>query len=204
MDIQEFERRARDPRRTRAELENMRANAAAKGAVEYAHIADEVLRERFPIKAKSGGGPTPTTATFQGRGEHFDSGKEAYLWLVEQLCHYKPDALEAYVALNRRGRAHVKGVRFSREADELFPRGSSRRGNPAYYAKLSNGWYADTNPSHKDKFAALMQLSHVCGLEYERAWDFRVSGATAELLEHQGAVIHARKLLDELLAGRGP
>ena len=51
MDIQEFERRARDPRRTRAELENMKVNAVAKGAVEYARIADEVLRDRFPIKA---------------------------------------------------------------------------------------------------------------------------------------------------------
>jgi hypothetical protein len=34
-----------------------------------------------------------------------------------------------------------------------------------------------------------MQLSYVCGLEYETAWDFRVSGANAELLEHQKAVI---------------
>jgi len=200
MDIQEFERRARDPRRTRTELENMKANAAAKGAVEYARVAEEVLRERFPIKGKSGGGPTPTTATFQGRSEDFDSGKEAYLWLVERFCHYKPDALEAYVALNRRGHARVKGCRFAREADELFPKGSSRRGNPAYYAKLSNGWFADTNLSHKDKFAALIQLSYVCGLEYETAWDFRVSGPTAELLEHQEAVIHARQLLDEILA----
>ena len=45
-----------------------------------------------------------------------------------------------------------------------------------------------------------MHLSYVCGLEYQRAWDFRVSGVTAELLEHQEAVIPARKLLDELLA----
>ena len=200
MDIQEFERRARDPRRTRIELENMKANAAAKGAVEYARIADEVLRERFPIKAKAGGGATPTVAKFQGRKEDFDSGKEAYLWLVEQFRRCKSDALDGYVALNRRGPVRAKGVRFAREPDELFPAGSSRRGNPAYYAKLGNGWYADTNLSHKDKFAALMQLSYVCGLEYETAWDFRVSGATAELLEHQEAVIHARKLLDELLA----
>ena len=107
MDIQEFERRARDPRRTRAELENMKANAAAKGAVEYARIADEILRERFPIKAKAGGGPTPTAAKFQGRSEHFDSGKEAYLWLVEQFIRHKADALEAYVALNRRGQMRL-------------------------------------------------------------------------------------------------
>jgi hypothetical protein len=140
MDIHEFERRARDTRRTRAELENMKANAAAKGAVEYARIADEVLQERFPIKAKSGGGPTPTTAAFQGRGEDFGSGKEAYLWLVEQFCHFKPDALEAYVALNRRGRGRLKGFRFARGADELFPAGSSRRGDPAYYAKLRSRW----------------------------------------------------------------
>jgi len=45
----------------------MKANAAAKGAVEYARIADEVLRERFPIKAKAGGGATPTVANFRAR-----------------------------------------------------------------------------------------------------------------------------------------
>lgn len=200
MDIREFERRARDVSRTRAELEQMKANAVAKGAVEHARIADEVLRERFPIKARSGGGSTPTTATFQRNVENFDSGKEAYLWLVERFCHYKPDALEAYLALHRRGRMRTKGLRFARDADELFPIGSSRRGNPAYYAKLGNGWFADTNLSHKEKFAVLMQLSHVCGLEYETAWDFRVSWATAELREHQEAVIHARKLLDEFLS----
>lgn len=178
----------------------MRTNAAAKGAVEHARIADEVLRERFSIKAKSGGGPTPTIATFKAQSETFDSGKEAYLWLVERFCHYKPDALPAYTTLHRRGRTRGKGCRFAREVDELFPEGSSRRGNPAYYAKLGDGWFADTNLSHKDKFAALMQLSYVCGLEYETDWDFRVSGATAELLKHQEAVIHARRLLEELLA----
>jgi hypothetical protein len=44
-----------------------------------------------------------------------------------------------------------------------------------------------------------MQLSYACELEYGPDWDFRVTGATDELLEHQKAVIRARDLLAELL-----
>ena len=45
-----------------------------------------------------------------------------------------------------------------------------------------------------------MQLSYVCKLEYGTDWDFRVTGATEELLEHQEAVVRAREILKELLA----
>jgi hypothetical protein len=37
-------------------------------------------------------------------------------------------------------------------------------------------------------------------LEYEVDWDFRVTGATEQLLEHQQTIISARKALDDLLA----
>ncbi|MDP3670900.1 MAG: hypothetical protein Q8R69_14565 [Telluria sp.] len=200
MDITRFEQLARDPRRTRADLESMKANALAKGLVEFAKIANEVLLERFSVVTKRGGGRTPTTATFRSRSEYFESGKDAYVWLVEQFCQFRKDTLENYISLHRRAGTRSKGCRFAKNPDDLFPENSSRRGNPSHYIELISGWYADTNLNHKDKFAALMQLSYVCKLEYSTDWDFRVTGATEELLEHQEAVIRAREILEELLA----
>jgi len=42
-------------------------------------------------------------------------------------------------------------------------------------------------------------LSYFTKLEYELDWDFKVTGATRQLSEHQDIVIRGRKLLDELL-----
>jgi hypothetical protein len=200
MDIQRFERLVRDPRKTREELENMKKNALANGKPEFAAIANEVLLQRFPAKGRRSGGATPTTATFRGRSEDLDSGKDAYLWLVEQFCAYRSDTLDKYVALHAKAGDRSKGRRFATNENALFPEGSRRRGDPAFYSKVSNGWYADTNLNHDDKFATLMQLSYVCGLEYEVDWDFRVKGATEQLLVHQQSIINARKALDELLS----
>jgi hypothetical protein len=137
MDLTRFEQLARGKSRTRDELETMRANALARGRIECARIADEVLRERFPVRTKKGGGATPTTAT-------------------------------------------------------------KRRGNPSYSAALTGGWFADINRSHQDKFSALLQLSHLSGLEYPTDWNFRVIGGTAELAQQQEMAIRAQELLAEL------
>jgi len=178
MNIERFEQIARDPRKTREELENMKKNALTNGKPEFAAIANEVLLQRFPVKGRRSGGATPTTGTFRGRSEEFDSGKDAYLWLVEQCCRYRPDTLDKYVVLHAKAGARSKGRRFATNGNDLFPEGSRRRGDRAFYSKVSNGWFADTNLNHTDKFATLMQLSYVCGLEYEVDWDFRVTGAT--------------------------
>lgn len=200
MDISRFEQLARDPRRTRAELETMKGNALAKGQVEFAKIAAEILAERFSPITRRGGGRTPTTATFRSRSGDFESGKDAYVWLVQQFFKYRNDALEKYSDLHRRAGTRSKGCRFARNPNDLFPENSIRRGNSAHYVALPSGWYADTNLNHKDKFATLIQLSYVCDLEYGIDWDFRVTGATEELLEHQETIIRAREMLDELLA----
>jgi hypothetical protein len=200
MDIQRFERLVRDPRKTREDLENMKKNALAKGKPEFAAIANEILLQRFPVKGRRSGGATPTTGTFRGQFEEFDSGKDAYLWLVEQFYRYRSDTLDKYVALHAKAGARSKGCRFATDENDLFPEDSRRRGDRAFYSKVSNGWFADTNVNHTDKFVTLMQLSYVCGLEYEVDWDFRVAGATEQLLEHQQVIVSARRALDELLA----
>jgi hypothetical protein len=155
---------------------------------------------QFPEKGRRSGGATPTTGTFRGRNNEFASGKDAYLWLVEQFCRYRSGTLDKYVALHTKAGARSKGRRFAANESDLFPKGSRRQGDPTFYSKVSNGWFADTNLSHADKFATLMQLSYVCGLEYEVDWNFRVTGATEQLLEHQQSVVGARKALAELLA----
>ncbi|WP_197343440.1 hypothetical protein [Ralstonia pseudosolanacearum] len=205
MDIERFEKLVRDPKRTRDELESMKENALKKGQTEFAKLANDVLSERFPPrKTKRGGGATPTTATFRSRSENFDTGKAAYLWLVDRFCDHRPDALERYIALHKRAGSPDQGSHFARDPDLLFRKGSNRRGDSSNYVCLSSGWYAGTTLSHDSKFAVLMQLSYVSGLEYEVDWDFRVTGATEELKGHQQAVIKAREFLNELLAADGP
>jgi hypothetical protein len=201
MDIERFTAQVRNPERTREELETMRANAIDKNATEFVRVVDDVLLERFPNKlTKKGGGKTSTTAVFRSKTEHFESGKEAYLWLVEQFCRFHKIVLVEYDQLHTRAGNRSRGKRFSRNHQSLFPEGSRRRGDPSYYAAVGDGWYADVNLNHDDKFAALLQLSYLAKLEYEQDWEFKVHGATEQLKEHQKRVIRGRKLLDELFS----
>lgn len=199
MDLARFEALVRDPWRTRLEIEAMKKNAFAKGQMECAAIAAEVLDARFAVKTKRGSGGTPTTVRFLNMTENFDTGKAAYLWLIEKFTTHHSDALARYVALHKHAGKLSKGCRVARNALDLFPEGSKRRGNPAHYMQFTSGWFADTNLNHRDKFATLMQISYGCDLEYGVDWDFRVTGATDELRNHQEAVFQARELLEELL-----
>jgi len=178
----------------------MKENALAKGRSDLARIVDEVLRERNPTKGRKSGGRTPTTATFRQTTQHCETGKDAYLWLVDQFCRFRPRLFEEYALLHSRAGSQSRGRRFARDPKDLFPADSSRQGNPSFYSSVASGWYADVNLSHDEKFATLIQLSYVAGLEYEKDWDFKVLGATQELIEHQQSVARARKLLEELLA----
>ncbi len=200
-DLSRVEQRARALAK-RADLEQLKANALATGESEAAHLINEILVERFPaVLAKQGAGRTPTTATVKARREDFDSGKDAYLWLVEQFRGHRPTVLAEYQALPQRSGGLSRGSRFARTSSELFPEGSPRASDTSYYAELSGGWFADTNINHKDKFTALMKLAHICGLEYPVDWDFRPTGGTKELVDHQAVVVSVRALLTEMLSG---
>ena len=201
MDIERFKAHAQNPARTRAELEKMRTHALEKNLNDFAHEVDIVLCARFPNKpTKKGGGKTPTTAVFRSQTEHFESGKDAYLWLVGQFCRFHKTILDEYDDLHTRAGSRSRGKRFARNPLALFREASVRRGNPNFYAAVGDGWYADVNLNHDDKFAALLQLSHLSKLEYGQDFDFKVLGATEQLVKHQRLMIYARKLLDELLA----
>jgi len=204
MDPSRFEQLARNPARTRDDLESMKANALSKGETELAHIAEEVLRERFPIRTKAPSGRTPTTAIFREHKEQFDSGKDAYLWLVNEFKRYRPTIFHDYEKLHVRAKS--AGRRYARTPESLFPPGSPRAGNPAYYAELGGGWYADINVNHQNKFSALVQLGHLAGLEFPRNWNLHVEGGTQELADQQkqqakqqAMILKAEEMLVELL-----
>lgn len=199
MDLARFEAIVRDPRRTRTDIETMWRHALDKNEIECAEIASEVLCSRFPARSRRGGGPTPTAARFLEETREFGSGKEAYLWLVTRFTEYHSGVIDRYVALHQRAGGRSKGCRFARNSSDLFPKGSKRRGDSSYYAKLGLVWFADINLSHDDKFATLLQLSYCSDLEYGEHWEFRVEGETDRLREHQKAVLRARELLDELV-----
>ena len=199
MNLHRFETIVRDPCRTQADIENMRRNALDKGEIECAKIASEVLCARFPKRSKRGGGATPTTARFLDETREFGCGKDAYLWLVAKLLAHRADALDRYLAHFQRSDSRSQGCRFARSPLGLFPPGSKRRDNPAHCAELGSGLFADVNLSHDDKFKALIQLSFCVELEFAEHWDFRVTGATHKLRDHQEAVRIARELLEEFL-----
>lgn len=198
MDLDRFETIVRNPCRTQADIETMRQNALDKGEIECAKIASEVLCARFPKTSKRGGGATPTTARFLDETREFGCGKDAYIWLAARLLAHRSDALDRYLALHQRSDSRSQGCRFARSPLDLFPPGSERRGDSAHYAKLGLGLFADINLSHDHKFRTLIQLSFCAGLEFAEHWDFRVTGATDKLRDHQEAVLLARKLLDGL------
>jgi hypothetical protein len=186
--------------KTRAEAETLKANCLAKGNTEAAHVVNEILLNRFPTIAKATGGATPTVASVNGRKEYFDSGKEAYLWLINQFIAITPDALDLYLDFQSKIKSRAKGRRFARSPRDLFPPGSNRASMESHYASLVGGWFADVNLDHKDKFATLIKVAYKCDLEYKKDWDFQPTGSTKQLQEHQEAVIQGQRMLAELMA----
>jgi len=196
MDIAQFEAMARNPARTREQLETLEKNALAKGNREFAAVASEALHDRFPQAKRKSGGATPTTAVILGRTEQFDSGKDAYIWLIERLRNHHNGLLETYCSmrsLGSNGRDH-----FARSADALFPPGSALAEKSGTHLQLQEGWFANVNLNHGQKFELLLRLAAVARLRYPTDIDFRVTGATENLSDKQRSAALSEQLLREL------
>ncbi len=91
MDINLFLSLLQDPQKKQVDLVTMRENAIAKNAIEHVRLAESVLDQRFPnwrtIKSRKGGNK-PTNAMFLGVEKHFDSEKDAYIWLMERFTQH--------------------------------------------------------------------------------------------------------------------
>jgi hypothetical protein len=118
MELTRLEQRAKSLR-TRDELVQLVENVRAKGDAEALRLVKEVLAERFPEAVKAKTGATPTSVKFLGLKERFDTGKDAYLWLLEQFRRRDPNVFKRFVLAQRRSRA--QGSRFAKSIPELFP-----------------------------------------------------------------------------------
>ena len=184
--------------KNRDELEQLAKNALSRSRPDLAEFAHRLADELFPIRAPKRTGPTPSTVTFKGLTEHFGTGKDGYIWLVDQFGLNQSSIYEEYQDFHIRRKS--RGSRIARTPRELFPAGSLRAANSSHYAKIVGGWYVDTNLNHVGKFTLLFQLGCIARLEFETDWNFKIQGSTEELADRQRAVVQAREILQELLA----
>ena len=124
---------------------------------------------------------------FQGRIRHFDSAKDAYVWLFESMIDHipshQPNLLNDYVF----SRLIVSGTRggmyLALSPDALFPHDPKRASNPIYYHLLKNGWYLNLNLSNKQKDERLFALAQFASFEYSKDWSWTGVPAPDESLE---------------------
>lgn len=197
MTPEEFESRARSCK-TRQDLEQLKSNALAKNKIEFAKIAQDLLNERFPIVSKKSGGATPSTVTFLGKRQEFSSGKDGYVWLVDQFGLYHKNLFTDYANFHKQRKS--RGSHLAKKPKDLFPVESNRADNKNNYAAVVGGWYVDINLNHAGKFELLLQLGYLSKLEYPTDWNFEITGSTEELVARQQGVVWAEKVLQELLS----
>jgi len=184
--------------KNRGELEELAKNALARSRSDLAELARELADELFPVKISKRTGPTPSTVIFKGLTERFDTGKEGYVWLVDQFGLNQPSIYEEYQDFHSRRKSG--GSRIARRPQDLYPEGSKRAATSSNFSKIVGGWYVDTNLNHEGKFSLLLQLNYLARLEFQTDWDFQIQGSTEELADRQRAVVRAREILQELLA----
>ena len=132
----QFEQRARSCR-TRQDLEQLKANALSRGRKDFAHIAHDLLAELFPATTRKGGGATPSKVMFRERVQSFASGKEGYVWLVDQFGLHRKKLFTEYEAFHRKRKS--SGCRLAQSPEGLFPVGSTRAEVASNYAAVVGG-----------------------------------------------------------------
>lgn len=197
MTPEQFEQRSRSCR-TRQDLEQLKANALSRGRKDFAQIAHDLLDELFPVRTRKSGGATPSTVTFKGKSQSFSSGKDGYVWLVEQFGVHQKTLFAEYEDFHRKRKSG--GCHLAQAPKGLFPIDSNRAETTSNYAAVVGGWYVDANLNHVGKFALLLQLGYLAKLHYPTDWNFEIEGSTEDLANRQKAVVRAEKILQELLA----
>lgn len=186
MDIERFRVLLEDLSKTQEDLVTMRANALQINAISHVHAAEAALDVRFPswrVVRSRRGGAKPTEAMFQGRHKHFDSEKDAYVWLIERFVQHYPQLFDApdgntlYV---------VKGSRamyFAMSLRRLFGDKPLLAADPNKYHRLFNGWYAKLVLSEPQKLSLLSKFATVAGLKFGTDWDWNSLGKNSPDLD---------------------
>lgn len=189
-----------DPSRSRQEIEQMLRNALAKGETELARIAKDTLDRRFPgwdTPHTRAAGARPTVAFFRGTERRFETSKEAYIWLLERFLTVKPQLFEkinwetVFVAKGR------KRNYFGKDLKAMFHGSPHLADDPNNYARLTNGWYANTNLNNVQKFEILGRFAAIAKLSYEKDWRWDVEDPSDGLRAHEARRAMAERLLDE-------
>lgn len=180
MDIERFQAQLDSPRHSQADLVTMRENVLRRNANGHRHAAEVTLDRRFPgwrtVKSRRGGAKA-THVEFQGRKEHFDSEKDAYVWLLERFIQHYP---KPFVELDRETLYLAKGQRklyFAKSLQRLFGEdGQHLAADPNMWCRLSNGWYAKLVLSELQKVALLTKFSTLARLRFGADWDWNGEG----------------------------
>lgn len=175
MDINRFLMLLQDPAREQKDLMTMRENALARNAIEHVHAAECILNQRFPnwrIVRSRRGGSKPTDAMFLGKKIHFDSEKDAYIWLMERFTQYYP---KLFNEINWATVFVAKGKRtlyFARSLSQLFSTAPDHVVDAHKYHRLANGWYAKLVLSEPQKIHLLRKFAAVAKLRIGTDWDW--------------------------------
>ena len=188
MASEQFLKMINDLRRSRDDLLQIRENALSQGKAEEAKRVEAVLDERSPgwnRKRTRRGGATPTTVTFKGESAHFDTAKEAYVWLINKFLFAYPEVLDGEDWLRGFVAEGGRGARFfARDLASLFPTSSDRASDPSNYRRVGGGWLANLNLSNRQKFSVLCKLAAGAELSLGKDWDWDVEGKTpADLVD---------------------
>lgn len=186
MDIEKFRALLNDPTKSKPDLLAMRENALRKNAGGHVHAAEAALEVRFPgwqdVNSRRGGGQA-THVTFRGRDGHFDSQKEAYVWLIERFVQFYPrpfidlDWQTVFVA------AGPRALYFAKSPAMLFGKKQHLADDPNKYQRLTNGWYTKLVLSEKQKIELLTKFGAVAGLKLGADWDWNSLGKNSPQLD---------------------
>jgi hypothetical protein len=179
MDIDRFRSYLQDSKKSQEDLMTMRENAITKNEIEHIRLAENVLDQRFPnwrtIKSRRGGSK-PTDVMFSGKDLHFDSEKDAYIWLMERFTQHYP---KLFAEINWETAFVAKGKRalyFAKSLENLFRTSPEHTADNNKYHCLTNGWYAKLVLSEVQKVDLLFKFATMANLRFGEDWDWNARG----------------------------
>ncbi|MDP4027350.1 MAG: hypothetical protein Q8P42_00030 [Gallionella sp.] len=147
---------------------------------------EEVLDQRFPhwqnkdVGIVASGQKAQTYAQFRGKQKVFAASKNAYAWLIGEMLNTRSHLAFGGSVFQE---MFVKGIRGARYLalvpEDLFPAKSNveiRAMKDNFWHELPNGWALYLKLNGNQKLDRLRGLAAVCGLEYERDWNWHVEG----------------------------
>lgn len=192
MEIDKFTRMISS--KSQDELRTILRNVRSKHAHDHEKLVLQELDIRFPGWSRNKtGGRTPNRAVFKGIEAKFDTGKEGFIWLVEQMVRFGKQhftehdkRLEIAASKKRKYLAHTP--------IELFSGSPHLADDENNYAKLPYDWYLNVNLSNKLKFEVLARIAWVMNLKYPDDWDWSVEANTSDFGERRAQ----QKTIDEI------